>query len=88
MSESDDRPRRVDGLTGVVRRGPFGAGSKSERIAVWIDTDDGSFVLRRKGEPTYGDRALDRYVGHRVVCDGFIVDYTLLAELIRILPSR
>lgn len=88
MSESNVGPRRVDGLTGAVRRGPFGAGSKSERMAIWIDTDDGSFVLRRKEGPTYGDPALDRYVGRRVTCDGFILDHTLLAERIRMQPSR
>ena len=86
MSESNDGPRKVEGLTGVVRRGSFGAGSKSEQMAIWIDTDDGSFVLRRKEGPTYGDAALDRYVGRRVTCDGFILDYTLLAERIRMLP--
>lgn len=88
MSPSSDGPRRVEGLTGVVRRGPFGTGSKSERIAIFVDTDDGSFVLRRKEGPSYGDPELDRYVGHRVSCDGFILDHTLLAERIRTLPSR
>ena len=85
MGSGEDGPRRVEGLTGAVVRAPFGTGSKSERIAVWLETPDGRFVLRRKEGPTYADPALDKYVGQRVKCDGFIVGYTLLAERIAVL---
>jgi hypothetical protein len=44
-------------------------------------------VLRRKDGPTFADRALDKYVGKRVTCDGIIVGYTLLAERIAIVPQ-
>lgn len=79
-------PQRVDDLTGAVVRGAFGGGSKSEREAVWFETAEGRFVLRRKEGPTFDDQALQQYVGKRVRCSGFIVDYTLLAERIEILP--
>jgi hypothetical protein len=69
-------------MTGTVVRGSFGAGSKSERDAIWLDTGDERLVLRRKDGPTFGDRTLDQYVGKRVTCDGFIVGYSLLAERI------
>jgi hypothetical protein len=82
---NSDKPQRIDGLTGNVVRGPFGTGTKSEREAVLLETAGQRFVLRRKDGPTYDDRALDRYVGKRVSCDGFIVGYTLLAERIKIL---
>jgi len=86
VGNSNDGPQRVDGLTGAVVRGPFGAGSKSEREAVWLETADRRLVLRRKDGPTFDDRALEKYVGKRVKCDGFIVGYSLLAERIEILP--
>jgi hypothetical protein len=79
-------PLRVDGLCGVVRRGPVGEGSKSSREALWIDTAQGSFLLRRKDGPTFGDTALDRWVGMPVACAGFIVATTLLAERIEADP--
>lgn len=82
---SDTAPRRVVGLTGEVVRGPFGGGSKSEREAVWLETADERFVLRRKEGPTYDDRVLNRYVGKRIKCDGFVVGYMLLAEQIEVL---
>src|SRR5262249_37607163 len=85
---ANDSPQRVEGVTGAVERGPFGAGSKSEREAVWLETSMGRFVLRRKSGPTFGDRALDKYVGKRVKCDGFIIGYMLLAERIEILPEH
>ncbi|HEU0203304.1 MAG TPA: hypothetical protein VFR86_23095 [Burkholderiaceae bacterium] len=86
MENDDDRPQQVKGLTGNVVRGPFGAGSKSKREAVWLETADRRLVLRRKDGPSYGDKVLDQYVGRRVSCDGFVVGYTLLAERIDVLP--
>jgi len=76
-------PQRIEGMTGTVVRAPFGTGSKSEREAIWLDTGDQRLVLRRKNGPTFDDRALDKYVGKRVTCDGFIVGYSLLAERIK-----
>jgi hypothetical protein len=75
----------VDGLTGTVVRGLFGKGSKSEREAVWLEADGRRLVLRRKGGPSFDDRSLEKYVGKRVKCDGFVVGYTLLAERIETL---
>jgi hypothetical protein len=83
---SDDGPKRVDNLTGTVVRGPFGTGSKSEREAIWLEIDGRRLVLRRKDGPSFGDRALEKYVGKHVKCDGFVVGHTLLAERITILP--
>jgi hypothetical protein len=76
-------PQRIEGIAGTVVRAPFGTGSKSEREAIWLDTGDQRLVLRRKDGPTFGDRALDKYVGKRVMCDGFIVGYSLLADRIK-----
>lgn len=84
MDADDATPRRVENTSGTVERGPFGTGSKSAREAVWINTAEGRFVLRRKDGPTFDDLTLDRYVGKRVTCSGFIVGYTLLAESIRV----
>ena len=77
-------PQKIEALQGNVVRAPFAAGSKSERQAIWLETARGRFVLRRKDGPTFGDKALEKYVGKRVTCDGFIVDYMLLAERIEI----
>jgi hypothetical protein len=82
-----EKPVRVVGLRGHVTRRVFGQGTKSEHMAVWIDTARGSFVLRRKGGPAFADPELDRYVGKDVVCDGFIVSHTLLAENIAIVDA-
>ena len=84
MGSGDDSPRRVEGLTGAVVQAPFGTGSKSARMAVWLETPDGRFVLRRKEGPTYADPVLEKHVGKRVKCDGFIVGYMLLAERISV----
>lgn len=79
-------PRRVTALRGRVTRGAYGTGSKSEREAVFLDADEpvARYVLRRKTGPVFGDAELERFVGHRVQCEGFVVDGTLLAERIEI----
>jgi len=76
------RPVRVRKLRGQVTRGTYGAGTKSEREAVFIDTDRGRFVVRRKGGPVFADPSLECYVGHDVTCDGFLIGTTMLVERI------
>lgn len=83
-STPGDGPRRMTGVTGRVTRGPFGAGSKSEHDATWLDTSQGRYVLRRRGGPAMGDAALDRYVGCTVRCDGVLLSHTLIADAIEI----
>lgn len=76
-------PVPVRALRGRVTMADYAKGSKSERRAVFIDTDDGRFLLRRKAGPVYGDAELERYVGQTVECDGFRLGTTVLAEAIR-----
>ena len=78
-------PQRVDGLAGSVRCGTLGCGSKSEREAVWLDTDQGCYALRLKNAPSFGDTTLDGVAGRRVSCRGFIVDSVLLADRIELI---
>lgn len=82
MSSGSDTPQKVNGLIGNVTRGPFARGTKSEHDAIWFETTGRRLVLRRKNGPAFDDRALEKYVGKRVRCSGFVVGYTLLAERI------
>ena len=84
---SEGKPQRVEGVVGNVAAGTFGAGSKSEREAVWLETPQRRLVLRRKSGPSFGDESLRRLVGRRVKCNGFVVDYMLLADDIEILEE-
>jgi hypothetical protein len=83
-TEDTTSPQPVSGLCGRVVRGEYGKGSKSERIAVFVETPEERYILRRKTGPVFGDVELEQYVGHRVECEGFVVGTTLLAERIRI----
>jgi len=67
-------------FVGKVTTGSFGKGSKSEHRAVYIDTNQGRFVLRREeGNPFY-DPELQSLIGKTVRCEGEIEDYVLLAS--------
>jgi hypothetical protein len=81
---SSTLPRRVTALQGRVTQGIYGKGSKSEREAVFLETSETRYVLRRKTGPVFGDTELTRYVGHEIECDGFVVGTTLLAERIEV----
>lgn len=83
--ESASEPVRVHALRGHVAEGPFARGSKSERIAVFLETSAARYVLRRRDGPTYADESLQRLVGCDVECDGIIVSYVLIADSIRTL---
>jgi hypothetical protein len=85
VASDEGRPQRVEKIVGRVTRGRAGAGSKSERDAVWLETPDARLLLRRKDGPTYADRSLDQHVGKEVECDGFQIGDLLLAE--RITPT-
>jgi hypothetical protein len=76
------RPEPVKNLRGEVTRGEYAKGSKSERVAVFLETSEGRFLLRRKGGPVFADVTLERYVGHSVECDGLLVGTTLVARRI------
>jgi hypothetical protein len=69
-------------LRGRVTQGEYGKGSKSEREAIFLETAETRYVLRRKSGPVFGDPDLTKYVGQVVECDGFVVGTTLLAERI------
>ncbi|MCS6305781.1 MAG: hypothetical protein H8K07_19265 [Nitrospira sp.] len=78
------QPTPVKGLRGRVTRGLYAQGSKSEREAIFLETDKGRYVLRRKGGPVFGDAELEQYVGREVSCDDFLVGNSLLAERITV----
>ncbi len=75
-------PEKVHDLKGRVVSGSYGKGSKSERVATFLETTDGKrrYLLRRKDGPAYGDKVIAELEGKVVVCDGFLVGSTLLAE--------
>lgn len=81
---SGSQPIPVKGIRGRVTRGLYAHGSKSEREAVFLETDKGRYVLRRKTGPVFGDVELEQYVGREVICDGFLVGSSLLAEKITV----
>ncbi|MBC8038591.1 MAG: hypothetical protein H7X89_15390 [Rhizobiales bacterium] len=82
MDPSEPVPIRQ--LRGHVTRGIYGKNTKSERTAVFVDTGTKRYLLRRKTGPAYADKELDQYVGHTVMCDGFILGTSLLADSIRV----
>jgi hypothetical protein len=85
-SKASSEPTHVHALRGRVAEGPFARGSKSEQVAVFLETRAARYVLRRRDGPAYADQMLRELVGCNVECDGIIVSYVLIAD--RIEPIR
>ena len=62
---------------GKVTKKPFGKGSKSESEAIFLETEEGKFVLRRKGGNPFRDPELQKLVGKTIRCNGLARDYVL-----------
>jgi hypothetical protein len=66
--------------SGSVVKQSFGVGSKSERDAILLITNDKEYVLRRQGGNAFFDPELEKLVGKQVRCTGVVTDYTLLVS--------
>lgn len=71
--ERDDRRaanRGTEEHSGTVIAERVSPGSKSDRMAVVLDTGTLKLQLRRPGVRSYGDEELEGLVGKRVTCRG------------------
>lgn len=82
MASKGGQTVHVQALRGRVAQGPFARGSKSEHVAVFLQTRAERYVLRRRDGPSYADPALQSLIGCDVECDGIIVSYVLIADRI------
>ena len=53
-------------------------GSKSERQKIFLETKDGSYVLRRHGGHPFADKVLDELVGKTIHVSGILTEHTLI----------
>jgi hypothetical protein len=66
-------------LSGQVERERVSPGSKSDRVAVVLRTDDGSrYVLRRMGGNPFRDEVLEGLVGKSIAGTGFLTGTTFI----------
>lgn len=66
-------------LEGYVKEKKAGAGSKSEHMAICLDTEDESFVLRLNGDNPFSHEKLNKLIGKKVRATGLIKDYIFFA---------
>jgi hypothetical protein len=65
---------------GTVRKRLVAPGSKSEREAVVLETDAGSYVLRRRGGNPFRDPELEKLVGKRIRAHADELGQTLVLD--------
>ena len=58
-------------VVGLVTKRQLDLGTKSERIAIVVQTDDGAWlILRRRNGNPFSDPILDNLVGQRLAFEG------------------
>ena len=69
-------------LTGRVILSLSSPGSKSEHEGVYLETTQGTFLLRKKGGNPFNDPTLKQFVGQQVTVTGTLERNLLLADKI------
>lgn len=70
-------------LKGKVVCKTFGKGSKSEHEAVYLETEQGEYVLRKAGSNPFENKELNKFVGKQVIATGVVKAYLFVVEEIR-----
>ena len=66
---------------GSVVRKPFASGTKSERVAIMLETSEGKdYVLRRQGGNAFRDDILEQLTGKKIRAEGTLAGYTLIMK--------
>ena len=73
-------------LTGTVVKKKFAKGSKSEHDAVYLQTNDGSYLLRRLGGNPFSDPVLQKLIGKKIRATGRLNEYFFLANKLKNIP--
>lgn len=73
-------------LIGTVVQKVFGAGSKSEHEAIYLETDGGAYQLRRIGGNPFSDPELKKLIGKKITATGILHQSLFLANSVKKLP--
>jgi hypothetical protein len=71
------QPKEVKGEV-IIK--PFAEGSKSEHNAVFIQSSEGTFLLRRLGGNPFHDESLEKLAGKQVKVKGLLDKNLFLAK--------
>jgi hypothetical protein len=71
-------------LQGKVIKKTFGKGSKSEHEAVYIDTGEQVYKLKRAGGNPFFDQALEDLVGKQITATGRLDDYLFVIKEMKV----
>jgi hypothetical protein len=80
MSASKSNNKDLQKITGKVERKPYGARSKSEHNAIYITTDEESYILRQRGENAFNNPELEKLVGKTIHASGKIRENVFFVE--------
>lgn len=69
-------------LKGKISVRNSGQGSKSDHTAVYLDTDEGSYLLRKKNTNPFENPDLKQLEGREVTVEGTIDKYIFFAHTI------
>lgn len=84
MKANKKNPGKEIELRGRVTDHIFGKGSKSQHQALYLETETGTYKLKRKGGNPFFDETLRQYLGATVVAKGIVQGYVFLISSIEV----
>lgn len=85
-SKSQEENKGAIELTGKVVQKKFGEGSKSEHDAIYLETEEGAYQLRRLGGNPFSDPELKKLVGKNITATGTLNQSLFLANSVKEIP--
>lgn len=75
-------------LSGKVISKNFGKGSKSEHLAIYVESGKHQYRLKRKGGNPFYDESLNELIGKNVELEGRITEYFFVVEKVNKLENE
>lgn len=83
MSLNKKKKNSLIQLKGKVTSIGVSKGSKSEHNALNLETESGSYILRRVGGNPFSDPVLKKFTGKNIIAEGMITDQIFFAHDIK-----
>jgi hypothetical protein len=84
---SDDRKNKALTVRGRLVLKTFARTTKSESLGVYLETEDGSFLIRPSGGNPFADNPLAELAGKYIEATGRKSDYVFFARSWREIPE-
>jgi len=82
-ANDSDKEKNEATFSGIIIKEKTASGSKSEHNAIFLQTTEKAYQLRRPGANAFADPELQKWVGKKVIITGIIYGALLMISTIK-----